>query len=150
MNSKENYTVKLIDAKTTHVVRHPVLRTGKPIDTCIFSGDDLETTFHLGLYNKKDLIGVTSLMASENKTFQTPSQYQLRGMAILKAFQGKGLGAILISEGEAILKQKHVNLVWCNAREIAVSFYKRNGFKIMGVPFEIPEIGKHYMMHKYL
>lgn len=149
-NSKDNYLVKKIDARTTHSVRHPVLRTGKPIETCVFLGDDLETTFHFGLYFKTQLIGVTTFMASENVIFKEHPQYQMRGMAILKEFQGKGLGTVLISKGEEFLRLQKTKLVWCNAREIAVSFYKRNGFTITGEPFEIREIGMHYKMFKTL
>ncbi len=150
MSLKENYTIKQIDAKETHLVRHPVLRTGKPIETCIFEGDDFKTTIHLGLYKYNNLIGVTTFMKSENNIFSEPSQYQLRGMAILSNFQRKGLGAVLISEGENILKKRDVKLLWCNAREIAVNFYERNGFIITGQPFEIAEIGTHYIMYKYI
>jgi len=36
--------------------------------------------------------------------------------------------------------------LWCNARETAVSFYAKYGWRVDGKPFEIPRIGPHYVM----
>ena len=41
-------------------------------------------------------------------------------------------------------------MVWCNARINAVAFYKKEGFKIIGDEFEIPDIGPHFLMAKNL
>ena len=38
--------IKNISANETFLVRHPVLRAGKPIENCKFDGDELETTQH--------------------------------------------------------------------------------------------------------
>ena len=150
MATKEDYQVKQILAKETYLVRHPILRTGKPLETCAFSGDDLPSTIHLGLFNNSSIIGVASFMKNNNNEFFKKSQYQLRGMAIIETFQGKGLGKMLLRKGEQLLKDKKTGLIWCNARIKAINFYKRNGYKITGVPFEIPEIGKHYIMYKLI
>jgi len=71
-------------------------------------------------------------------------------MAILENFQGFGFGKNILNYGESQLKNKGVNTVWCNAREIAVSFYKKCGYQITGVPFNIKDIGLHYIMYKIL
>ena len=76
------------------------------------------------------------------------NQYQLRGMGVLKEYQKRGFGNLLIEKGEDIIKQENGTIIWCNAREIAVNFYKKNGFKIIGKPFVIPKIGLHYVMYK--
>jgi len=39
-------------------------------------------------------------------------------------------------------------MVWCNARLVAVEFYKSIGFKIIGDLFDIQGIGPHYYMYK--
>ncbi|GAL68931.1 hypothetical protein JCM19301_2950 [Jejuia pallidilutea] len=52
MATKEDYQIMQICAKETYPVRHPVLRTGKPIETCAFNGDDLPSTMHIGLFIK--------------------------------------------------------------------------------------------------
>lgn len=150
MAAKEEFSVKEISAKDTYSVRHPILRARKPLNTCTFSGDDLETTIHIGIFNKNTVIGVASFMKTSNDLFTEKMQYQLRGMAILQEFQGKGLGKLLLEYGEHLLKERNIEFIWCNARIVAVNFYKRNGYNITGDPFEIDEIGTHYKMYKAL
>jgi hypothetical protein len=50
--------IKKIAAIETYSVRLPVLRKGKPIESCHFDGDDLETTLHFGLYLGQKLVGI--------------------------------------------------------------------------------------------
>lgn len=142
-------SITQIASRATYAVRHPVLRAGRPIEDCRFDHDDDITTFHLGLYVDNNLLGVVTFIKNDYKNLQG-NQYQLRGMAILKDYQKRGFGTLLVVKGEAIIKQKQGDLVWCNAREIAVDFYKRNGFSIIGDAFTIPKIGLHYTMFKKL
>ena len=144
------YNIKIISSTEAYIVRHPVLRTGKPIESCFFDGDNYETTFHLGIFSKNKLVGVCSFFKNNHASIFEENQYQLRGMAVLKTFQKKGFGKIILNYGETLLKQKHTNIVWCNAREIAVNFYEKCGYKIISEPFNIKGIGKHYVMHKIL
>ncbi|WP_366143716.1 GNAT family N-acetyltransferase [Algibacter sp.] len=120
------------------------------MESCVFNGDNLETTLHLGIFINDNLIGICSFFKNTHPNIKEIPQYQLRGMAVLKAFQGKGLGKIILKHGEAALKTKNVKKIWCNAREIAVPFYKKNNYEIGSKPFNIKEIGTHYMMHKTL
>jgi len=142
-------TIEKIPSKDTYAIRHPVLRKGRPLEDCILEHDDDPDTFHLGLKIDNELLGVVTYIKKDYPELKG-NQYQLRGMALLKSCQKKGFGNLLIEKGEEILKNKKANLVWCNAREIAVKFYKKNGFKKIGKPFVIPKIGLHYVMHKSL
>ncbi len=141
-------SIKIITTKETFAIRHPILRKGRPIEDCIFNGDELQSTFHLGLFYNKKLIGTATFLKSNNDNFKEKNQYQLRGMAILTEFQGKHLGSYLLFEAEKLLKQKNIKLIWCNAREIAINFYKRHHYKIFGNSFQIEKIGTHYVMYK--
>lgn len=141
-------SIKKITALETYSVRQPVLRKGRSIDSCRFDGDDLSTTFHLGIFSDNKLAGIATFLENTNKLFTEKKQFQLRGMAILKEYQKKGLGELLLKEGEAIILKKNGDRLWFNARELAVSFYKKNGFNIFGSAFNIPEIGLHYKMTK--
>ena len=140
-------TIKKIKSEETYAVRHPVLREGRPIEDCKFDNDDDPNTFHLGLFIEDELLGIVTYMKSDYEALQG-NQYQLRGMAVLKDCQKRGFGNLLITKGEDIIKQENGTIIWCNAREIAVNFYKKNGFKIIGKSFVIPKIGLHYVMHK--
>ncbi len=141
--------IKTIPSKETYAVRHPVLREGRPIEDCVLDHDDDPETFHLGLYINEELLAVVTYLKNESPHLNG-SQYQLRGMAVLKAYQKRGFGNLLIKKGEELLKARNIEKVWCNAREIAVNFYKKNGFEIIGKPFVIPKIGLHYVMLKSL
>ncbi|HRB70629.1 MAG: GNAT family N-acetyltransferase [Flavobacterium sp.] len=140
--------VKKINSTTTFQVRQPVLRPGRPLESCIFEGDDLETTTHLGLYNNSTLAGIVSIFASCHKLFPQVGQFQLRGMAVLNEFQKKGYGERLVSEAEICIKEQNGSLIWFNAREAAVDFYKKMGYEIVGDAFDIPTIGIHFVMRK--
>jgi ribosomal protein S18 acetylase RimI-like enzyme len=142
--------IKKITAFETLIVRHPVLRPGKPIETCHFEGDDLPTTSHFGLYFENQLAAVISAFKVQNKLFSEENQYQIRGMAVLEEFQKKGFGEELLKHCENEIKLKKGNLIWFNARETAVGFYKKSGYEVLGDQFEIPDVGPHYILFKSL
>ena len=98
------YVVKQITAAETIPVRHQVLRQGKPIESCVFQNDEDSQTFHLGAFHKDELIGVATYLKSKSSHFSQQYQYQLRGMAVLKHYQGKQIGKQLLQFGEEISK----------------------------------------------
>ena len=140
--------IKKISSGDTFLVRHPVLREGKPIESCQFDGDDFETTTHFGLFIDKNLIGVISVFKNNSIIFNSENQFQIRGMAILNNFQRKGFGNELIKHAEEYIKSQFGKLIWFNARESAVPFYEKLGYIKIGEPFFISDIGIHYIMNK--
>jgi GNAT superfamily N-acetyltransferase len=68
--------------------------------------------------------------------------YQLRGMATDPDLAGQGIGSHFLQA----LHEELDSSWWCNAREVAVRFYERNGLERIGEPFDIPGIGPHYVM----
>lgn len=141
--------IKEILATETYAVRSAVLRKGKPLESCVFPGDELSTTKHFGLFTD-NLVGVISLFENKNPKFHDSLQMQIRGMAILEDYQGLNLGAKLITECENKLQSGNNTLIWFNAREKAVGFYKKLGYKTIGNGFDIQDIGLHFIMHKNL
>ena len=83
-------------------------------------------------------------MKSANKQFSS-NQLQIRGMAIAKKWQGNKVGEKLITHIR-LLDKKSIT-IWCNAREKAVQFYQKQGFKIKGSSFNIKNVGIHYVMY---
>ena len=140
--------IKKITAFETIIVRHPVLRPGRPIESCHFDGDDLPTTSHFGLYFENQLAGVISAFKAQNKLFTEENQYQIRGMAVLSEFQKKGFGEALLEYCENEIRLKSGNLIWFNARKTAIGFYEKSGYGILGDSFEIPDVGPHYILFK--
>ena len=143
-----NIKIKKISHLETIQVRSKVLRKGKPIESCFFDGDELEETVHFGLFNDEILIGVASVFKSKSNRFSEEKQIQLRGMAVLDDYQRKGLGGVLLEEAIRFAQQNKADILWFNARENAVNFYKNYNFRIFGKPFDINDIGIHYVMYR--
>lgn len=142
------YSCKPISTPETYLVRHPVLRPGKAIETCRFEGDDLASTVHFGIFEDEKVIGVLSLFDASNSGITAETQLQFRGMAVLAAYQNKGIGAILMEFAETQIKAKTGVIIWLNAREKAVTFYEKMGYSKTGEPFSIGDIGTHFVMYK--
>jgi GNAT superfamily N-acetyltransferase len=137
-----------ISPEATFAVRWPVLRQGKPMETCRFEGDDLPMTRHFGLFEDDTIAGVASVFECKSSLFTEENQMQLRGMAVLENHRGKGFGEALVQHAENYSKSKNASPVWFNARIIAVPFYKKCGYETIGDAFDIGDIGKHYVMYK--
>ncbi len=144
------YHIKKISSQETFAVRQPVLRPGKPVTSCIFEGDDLDTTIHFGIFDQNNLVGIVSVFQSNNILFPETKQFQLRGMAILFSYQKKGLGEQLILHAEEYIKEIGGKRIWFNARENAVGFYEKMKYEITGPAFIIPGVGTHFVMQKTL
>jgi GNAT superfamily N-acetyltransferase len=142
------YSIKQIPSSATFAVRLPVLRPGKPVESCIFDGDDLPTTVHFGIYDAENLVGIVSVFESGCPLLPQEKQFQLRGMAVLDSYQKKGLGEKLVKAAEEYIVSQGSEVIWFNAREIAVGFYNKMGYEIIGEPFSIGDIGTHYVMYR--
>lgn len=140
--------IKNISARDTFPIRLAVLRKNIPLPY-EFNGDFDEDTIHLGAFKNGELIAVSSYMNASNHNFEG-NQYQLRGMATLAEYQGSGAGKLMLERIFLILKEKKIDVLWCNARLLAVDFYKKQGFQTFGDKFEIPYVGAHYVMFKNL
>jgi len=138
--------IRKIKAIETYPIRLEVLRKNIPLPYK-FEGDLDSETFHLGVFKNDMLIAVSSYMKVKNKNFRG-NQYQLRGMATLKGYRGFGAGKLMLQEAFSMLKDYRIDYLWCNARIVAVDFYKKQGFQLYGDEFEVPIVGKHYVMFK--
>jgi len=139
--------IKFITADDILPIRNEILREGKlTLDQCRFTGDDHPDSFHLGYFAGEQLVCVASFHPQGYAEFAGKG-YQLRGMATLKDFQGKGLGTQLVNFAIVYLRGQKANYIWCNARQVAVSFYANVGFEVVSKEFDIPGIGPHFAMY---
>ena len=134
--------VKIITPAETYSLRRSILRKNTPNESHEFNGDFDENTFHLGYFEENNLLGIVTLMMSGDIA-------QLRGMAVDENHQGKSIGRKLVLAAEEILTEKDIRKIWMNARETAVPFYEKLGYKTEGEIFMIKPIGFHYLMTKY-
>ena len=71
-------------------------------------------------------------------------------MATLEKFRRQGIASALLREAFEKIKKEGAEMVWCNAREIALDLYLNLGMEIASEEFDIPGIGPHYLMKKAL
>lgn len=74
---------------------------------------------------------------------------RLRQMAVLSGFQGKGIGRVLMQFAENVARDRGFKKLTMHARESAIGFYEKLGYKKIGERFEEVTI-PHFMMEKDL
>ena len=140
--------IEEIKAEATYPIRKTVLREGMTL-SYEMAGDHEDDTLHLGLFDHDELVCIGSFMKSSKANFKG-LQYQLRGMASAKESQGKGYGKRILSAAEQMLRDKNVDVLWCNARVVAFEFYKKLDYELVGDVFEVEQVGPHFLMYKNL
>jgi len=150
--SEKNFSLHLISATETIDLRSRVLRPGQAIELCHYPEDNLPTSFHVGARNMngKVLCNGTFIQQSHNFFPTAKWPYRLRGMASDPCVQKQGLGSAVVRHALKILTEKKCDLLWFNARTSAEIFYQKLGFVTIGETFDIPQIGPHKVMYKWL
>jgi GNAT superfamily N-acetyltransferase len=142
-----NFEIRRVTASETLAVRMPVLRPGFPPESAIFDGDDAPATLHFGACAGSELIGVVSIYRVPFP--DQPNEavtWQLRGMAVMPEWQGRGVGEALLSACVDAARHANGRKMWCNARRLAVRFYEKHRWEVLGDEFEIPTVGPHFRM----
>jgi predicted GNAT family N-acyltransferase len=139
--------IRFIPVEGVLAIRNEVLREGSLTPgECRFSGDELEGSFHLGHFDQDKLICAASFHPKSYDGYQGKA-YQLRGMATLESYRGKGIGNQLVNFAIVYLRGQKANYVWCNARKKAVRFYQNLGFENISDEFVVPGIGPHHVLY---
>lgn len=145
-------TAEFITALVTIDLRHRILRPGHDRSICHYAEDNFSSTFHVGIRDvSKKVIANGTFMQQGHESFATAKKpYRLRGMATETGFQKQGLGRLIINFAEKELRQRNCDLLWFNARTSAEIFYQKLGFSTDPVVFDIPTVGPHKIMYKWL
>jgi len=135
-------------------LRQSVLRPHQRPDEVRFARDpDADAAHFCACAAGAEVVGVVSLWPEE-PPWQPPVTepvnllrgWRLRGMAVVPAWRGVGVGAALMAAAEGHVAGAGGGLLWCNARLAAVGFYERRGFRRHGEVWEEPVIGPHVAM----
>ncbi len=112
-----------------------------------FSPEDLALEIHdhhLALLNEKN-----ELLACLVLTPYDKYSIKMRQVAVKKSIQGRGLGRQLVLYAENFSREKGFQKIFCHAREGALPFYLKLGYRIVGKAFR--EVGiRHFRMEKNL
>ena len=137
-----------IDAEKIRPLRHRELRQGQSFSTTSYLLDNNKDTFHMACMLNDKVITCATFYPEETEKIISDNAYRLRGMATDANFRRKGFGRELMEASFQKLKLFKADILWCNARLVAISFYKSLGFKIIGEIYDIKDIGPHYYMYK--
>ncbi len=134
--------IRLVDVEVVRPLRHTVLRPGATWDESVYPVDHLDDTLHLAVYDGDAVIGTATVFAEAQE--ERPG-WRLRGMAVAEGRRGEGIGSQLLSEVLDQVQSRGADLLWCNARTEALSFYTRHGFTIVGEEFLAAHGVPHYL-----
>lgn len=123
-------------------LRYKILREPLGLD---FTAEDLAKEYdqyHLGAYDaKNNLVGYLLLSPKAEHIIQ------MRQVAVQADLQNRGIGKGLVYYSESFVQSKGYKTMMLHARDTAVPFYEKLGYKKVGSAFE--EVGiKHYKMEK--
>ena len=130
------------------VLRMAVLRDGTPSQDPRYAEDDTEGSVHLGIRESGVLIACSTWLPQPWPLDVDASATQLRGMAVAKHLQSKGLGRMLLQVGIDRAVSMGSTYVWARARDNALYFYEKNGFATVGDQFidEATGLDHHLVM----
>jgi len=80
---------------------------------------------HLMAWADNRLVGVGRLH------FNTPQEAQIRYMAVEDSYSGRGVGTVVLKELEVRAERAGATRMVANARENALSFYKKHGYDLI-------------------
>ena len=111
------------------ILRQPI---GKSVESL---KDEYEnSSFHLiGLIDKK-------IIACGRLHLNSPYEAQIRYMAVDDYHRGKGIGKQVVEELESYAKLKKIDSIILNARDHAIRFYEKSGYKVVG-PYKGSDTG---------
>ena len=108
--------------------------------------DDLDAeSFHLML---RDSPG--AVVAVGRLHLNSPSEAQVRYMAVDERYRGRGLGIRILDGLEDRARSEAVTSVVLNARESALNFYRRRGYALEGPSDILFGEVRHFRMRKKL
>lgn len=107
--------------------------------------DKEETAIHLMVCESEGIpIGIG------RAHFNREDEAQIRYMAVEEDQRGKGIGALILSELEKKTKERGAKYIILNARDTAVKFYERYGYKILKQAHTLFGSIPHFEMRKEL
>jgi GNAT superfamily N-acetyltransferase len=123
-------------------LRYRILRQpwNQPIGSEKNEGDS--TGIHLALFESGIIKAVARLDISGEKVSQ------VRFVAVEEACQGKGLGKLVMNEVEKIAISRGDTLLILHAREVALPFYKKQGYQLIEKSHLLFDKIQHFLMQK--
>ena len=97
----------------------------------------------IAAFDEDEMLGCCTLTKADEQTLR------LRQMAVKNNLQGKGIGAAIILFGENLARDKGYKKITMHARNTAIGFYEKFGYKVIGEEFVEVQL-PHHTMQKVL
>lgn len=153
-----NGSVRAISPADTRPLRQQLLRQGVPLDKLVYDGDLDAHTLHVGAFVDGQQVGVATVMRqpptmskgtpADHPAPDSPTAWRLRGMATTESVRGSGLGGAMLLACIGHVATQGGTFLWCDARLVALGFYARYGFAVLGEPYTVPTVGPHRFMQR--
>lgn len=141
------FTTRTIVPEDTRPLRHLVLWPHLPdVESCVIDIDHREDAIHIGAYLEERLVGICSLFEMHTPKLEDAKQYRLRAMATHPDMRGAGAGKAVVNAALEQVKNLGKDVLWCDARKVALGFYGRMGFDRIDEWYEVRNIGPHQLM----
>lgn len=142
------YTIQRIDQLDTRPLRHLVLWPHREkMEDCTIDIDHRVDAIHLGAFDEqRRLVGICSLFEMQTPKLAAPRQYRLRAMATHPDARGTGAGALIVHAAIETVHAMGYDVLWCDARKVALGFYAKLGFDRIDEWYDVPNIGPHQLM----
>jgi ribosomal protein S18 acetylase RimI-like enzyme len=82
--------------------------------------------------------------------FISEDEAQIRSISVEEEWSGKGIGSIVLNELEKIVNEKGVRRIIIHARNNAIEFYKKNGYKTVEPSYTLFGEIEHTLMEKII
>lgn len=136
VDARNDLRIRFVSFEDVRPLRREVLRVDMPDATVAFDGDDRPDTFHLAAIDTLGtIVAVSSWMSHPLVEDPVAPSIQLRGMATKTTHQNLGIGARLLEAGAEHARSTSKHWIWANARDVALNFYRRHGFEVIGDGF---------------
>ncbi|HZH94243.1 MAG TPA: GNAT family N-acetyltransferase, partial [Flavisolibacter sp.] len=120
------------------ILRHPLGLTFLPEEL-----EQEKNNLLMAAFEDDQILGCCMLVEEE------PQTVRLRQMAVSNDLQGKGIGKALMNFAENLARDRGYKTITMHARDNAIGFYEKMGYKKRGAEFKEVTI-PHYVMEKSL
>ena len=147
MAEMTSYRFCEISANDTWLLRAGVLWPEKePGPSCHLPSDSRHDTFHYGVLSAEEVVSIGSFVREDHPELPTLKHYRLRAMATHKNHRQQGAGRMLLEGAIKALSDQGCTLVWADARHVALGFYARLNWDVVGPTYQVPLRGPHRLV----
>ena len=140
------FEVREIMPGDTYELRRALLRPHQQVNEMTWPHDEGPDTLHLGAFRGDQLVGIGTIHRQPMPGAAEAEAWRVRGVAVEYGHRGYGVGAMLFNRLLEHATVLEAQLVWANATATSFGFFEHHGFRRRGEPFELPDIGPHYVV----